>query len=99
MTVPRATLRLQFHRDFTFDDALARVDYFAALGVSHLYASPITTATPGSTHGYDTVDYGQVSAECGGENGLRRLTDKLHELGMGLIVDVVPKGHSRMGPP
>ncbi|ALL67902.1 Malto-oligosyltrehalose synthase [Paraburkholderia caribensis MBA4] len=90
MTVPRATLRLQFHRDFTFDDALAHVDYFAALGVSHLYASPITTATPGSTHGYDTVDYGQVSAECGGENGLRRLTDKLHELGMGLIVDVVP---------
>ncbi|MGE8471167.1 MAG: alpha-amylase family glycosyl hydrolase, partial [Paraburkholderia hospita] len=90
MTVPRATLRLQFHRDFTFDDALARVDYFAALGVSHLYASPITTATPGSTHGYDTVDYGQVSAECGGETGLRRLTDKLHELGMGLIVDVVP---------
>ena len=90
MTVPRATLRLQFHRDFTFDDALAHVDYFAALGVSHLYASPITTATPGSMHGYDTVDYGQVSAECGGEHGLRRLADKLHELGMGLIVDVVP---------
>ncbi|ACC73502.1 malto-oligosyltrehalose synthase [Paraburkholderia phymatum] len=90
MTVPRATLRLQFHRDFTFDDALAHVDYFAALGVSHLYASPITTATPGSTHGYDTVDYGQVSAECGGEQGLRRLADKLHELGMGLIVDIVP---------
>jgi (1->4)-alpha-D-glucan 1-alpha-D-glucosylmutase len=96
MTVPRATLRLQFHRDFTFDDALAHVDYFAALGVSHLYASPITTATPGSMHGYDTVDYSQVSAECGGEHGLRRLTDKLHELGMGMIVDVVPN-HMGMG--
>ena len=90
MTVPRSTLRLQFHKDFTFDDALARVEYFAALGVSHLYASPVTTAEPGSMHGYDTVDYTQVSPECGGEAGLRRLVDKLHERGMGLIIDVVP---------
>ncbi|CAB3770299.1 malto-oligosyltrehalose synthase [Paraburkholderia humisilvae] len=90
MTVPRSTLRLQFHRGFTFDDALRHVEYFAALGVSHLYTSPVTTAVPGSMHGYDTVDYAQVSAECGGEAALRRLADKLRERGMGLIVDVVP---------
>jgi (1->4)-alpha-D-glucan 1-alpha-D-glucosylmutase len=90
MTVPRSTLRLQFHKGFTFDDALAHVEYFAALGVSHLYASPVTTAEPGSRHGYDTVDYTQVSAECGGEAGLKRLVEKLREHGMGLIVDVVP---------
>ncbi|CAG4907850.1 malto-oligosyltrehalose synthase [Paraburkholderia saeva] len=90
MTVPRSTLRLQFHRDFTFDDALAHVEYFAALGISHLYASPVTTAGPGSTHGYDTIDYTQVNAELGGEAALRRLADKLHAHGMGLIVDVVP---------
>ncbi|MGF6595970.1 (1-_4)-alpha-D-glucan 1-alpha-D-glucosylmutase [Paraburkholderia sp. GAS448] len=90
MTVPRATLRLQFHKDFTFDDALAHVGYFAALGISHLYASPVTTAVPGSTHGYDTVDYSKVSAELGGEAGLKRLVDKLHAHDMGLIVDVVP---------
>ncbi|SEB20189.1 malto-oligosyltrehalose synthase [Paraburkholderia sartisoli] len=89
MTVPRSTLRLQFHRDFTFDDALAHVEYFAALGVSHLYASPVTTAEPGSMHGYDTIDYTQVNAELGGEAALRRLVDKLHAHGMGLIVDVV----------
>jgi (1->4)-alpha-D-glucan 1-alpha-D-glucosylmutase len=90
MTVPRSTLRLQFHRGFTFDDALAHVEYFAALGVSHLYTSPVTTAEPGSMHGYDTVDYSQVSAEYGGETGLKRLVDKLREHGMGLIIDVVP---------
>ncbi|MEQ5844011.1 malto-oligosyltrehalose synthase [Paraburkholderia acidicola] len=90
MTAPRATLRLQFHRNFTFDDALAQLDYFAMLGVSHLYASPITTAQPGSLHGYDTVDYSQVSEECGGEAALKRLADALHARGMGLIVDVVP---------
>ncbi|QBQ98672.1 malto-oligosyltrehalose synthase [Paraburkholderia pallida] len=90
MTFPRATLRLQLHEGFTFDDALAQLDYFAALGVSHLYLSPITTAQPGSMHGYDTVDYGTVSEERGGEAALRRLADALHARGMGLIVDLVP---------
>ncbi|HEV3429561.1 MAG TPA: malto-oligosyltrehalose synthase [Paraburkholderia sp.] len=90
MTLPRATLRLQLHHEFTFDDALAQLDYFAALGVSHLYLSPITTAQPGSMHGYDTVDYGTVSAELGGEGALRRLADAAHARGMGLIVDMVP---------
>ncbi|CAE6694063.1 malto-oligosyltrehalose synthase [Paraburkholderia aspalathi] len=90
MTVPRSTLRLQFHRGFTFDDAAKHVDYFAALGISHVYASPVTTAEPGSMHGYDTVDYTQVNAECGGEAGLKRLADKLRAHNMGLIVDVVP---------
>ncbi|WP_321813366.1 MULTISPECIES: malto-oligosyltrehalose synthase [unclassified Paraburkholderia] len=90
MTLPRATLRLQLHHDFTFDDALAQLDYFAALGVSHLYLSPVTTAQPGSMHGYDTVDYGAVSAELGGEGALRRLADAVHARGMGLIVDMVP---------
>ncbi|WP_028219548.1 malto-oligosyltrehalose synthase [Paraburkholderia oxyphila] len=90
MTFPRATLRLQLHQGFTFDDALAQLDYFAALGVSHLYLSPITTAQPGSMHGYDTVDYGTVSEERGGEAALRRLADALHARGMGLVVDLVP---------
>lgn len=90
MTVPRSTLRLQFHRGFTFDDAAKHVDYFAALGISHVYASPITTAEPGSMHGYDTVDYTQVNAECGGEAGLKRLVEKLRAHNMGLIVDMVP---------
>ncbi|WP_244849806.1 malto-oligosyltrehalose synthase [Caballeronia sp. SL2Y3] len=90
MTVPRSTLRLQLHKDFTFDDAAAQVDYFASLGVSHAYASPITTATSGSTHGYDTVDYTKVNPELGGEEGLRRFVEKLRAHDMGLIVDVVP---------
>ncbi|GAB5095379.1 malto-oligosyltrehalose synthase [Caballeronia sp. HLA56] len=90
MTVPRSTLRLQLHKDFTFDDAAAQVDYFASLGVSHAYASPITTATSGSTHGYDTVDYTKVNPELGGEEALRRFVEKLRAHDMGLIVDVVP---------
>jgi len=90
MTVPRSTLRLQLHKDFTFDDAARQVDYMASLGISHAYLSPITTATSGSTHGYDTVDYTRVNLELGGEEGLKRLVEKLREHDMGVIVDVVP---------
>src|ERR1700722_1277730 len=67
--------------------------YFAAVGVSHLYASPIMTARPGSTHGYDTIDPTRVNPELGGEEGLRRLVAELRRHEMGLIVDIVPHPH------
>ena len=41
---PRATYRLQFHKGFTFADAEALVPYLDRLGISHIYASPVTTA-------------------------------------------------------
>lgn len=41
---------------FTFADAENQLDYLDALGVSHLYLSPILTAAEGSTHGYDVTD-------------------------------------------
>ena len=37
----RATLRLQFHKGFTLDQAVPLVPYFASLGISHVYASPL----------------------------------------------------------
>lgn len=87
---PRATYRLQFHKDFTFADAREIVPYLDRLGISHIYASPITTARYGSTHGYDVTDPTQVNPELGGEEGLRALADTLVEHDMGLIVDIVP---------
>ena len=66
------------------------MDYYAALGISHLYLSPILTARLGSTHGYDIVDPTQINAELGGEEGFRRLVQALRKAGMGLIIDIVP---------
>jgi len=86
----RATARLQFHKDFTFAHAIQLVDYYARMGISHLYASPILSARLGSTHGYDTVDPTLVNPELGGEAGLRQLVAKLRSVGMGLILDIVP---------
>ncbi|MDB5802418.1 MAG: treY [Rhodocyclales bacterium] len=87
---PRATLRLQFRREFKLDDATHRVDQFAALGLSHVYASPLQRAREGSTYGYDIVDYASINPELGGEPALRRLAAALRERGMGLILDIVP---------
>lgn len=88
--IPRATARLQLHAGFTLDDARAQLPYYAALGVSHLYLSPITQARAGSTHGYDVIDHQRVSAELGGETALRRLADAARARGLGLIADIVP---------
>jgi (1->4)-alpha-D-glucan 1-alpha-D-glucosylmutase len=64
---PRATYRMQFHAGFTFADAEALVPYLDRLGISHLYASPITVAAAGSTHGYDVIDPTRINPELGGE--------------------------------
>lgn len=43
-SIPRATARLQLHRDFRFEQAAATVDYYHRLGISHFYLSPILVA-------------------------------------------------------
>ena len=92
----RATQRLQFHKGFTLDDAVPLVPYFAQLGISHLYASPLLSARAGSMHGYDVVDPTSVNPELGGEAALRRLVAALREHGMGLILDIV-SNHMAVG--
>ncbi|WP_104903271.1 malto-oligosyltrehalose synthase [Pseudomonas sp. LH1G9] len=92
----RATQRLQFHKGFTLDDAVALVPYFARLGISHLYASPLLSARAGSMHGYDVVDPTTVNPELGGEAALRRLVAALREHDMGLILDIV-SNHMAVG--
>src|SRR5689334_25225521 len=88
--LPTATYRLQFHAGFTFRHALELVDYLARLGVSHVYASPILTARPGSTHGYDIVDHNQLNPELGTLADFDAFVSALHARGMGLVLDIVP---------
>jgi (1->4)-alpha-D-glucan 1-alpha-D-glucosylmutase len=94
--IPRATYRLQFHRDFTFADAVPLAPYLARLGISHVYSSPIGTARAGSTHGYDQVDPTVINPELGGEDGFRALAAALKAEGIGVILDIVPN-HMAVG--
>jgi (1->4)-alpha-D-glucan 1-alpha-D-glucosylmutase len=96
LRTPTSTYRIQFHKDFTFDDAVAIADYLSELGISHLYSSPYLQAAPGSTHGYDVVDHQKLNEELGGLAGHERLSKKLRELGMGQVLDIVPN-HMSLG--
>jgi len=88
--IPSATYRLQLNSQFTFADAEKVLDYLVALGISHVYLSPIRTSRKGSTHGYDVTDPTQVDPELGGEAALEEFQAALRRLGLGLIADVVP---------
>jgi (1->4)-alpha-D-glucan 1-alpha-D-glucosylmutase len=85
-----STHRLQLEPDFTLDDAADQVDHLAALGVSHLYLSPVLQAASGSKHGYDVIDHTRVAEGLGGDEGFARLAGAAHAAGLGLVVDVVP---------
>ena len=89
-TAPRATYRLQLHKGFTFRDAKSVLPYLLALGISHVYASPILEAQAGSTHGYDTVSFERLNPELGGEEAFQDFAQTLRTLGLKLLVDFVP---------
>ncbi|MCB2236444.1 malto-oligosyltrehalose synthase [Salmonella enterica subsp. diarizonae] len=88
--IPTATYRLQFRNGMTFDRAAALVPYLKNLGISHLYASPIFTATKASTHGYDVTNTNEIEPSIGGREGFERLVAELKAQGLGLIIDIVP---------
>ena len=90
MTNPVSTYRLQFHKDFNFDDFEKIIPYLQKLGVSTVYASPILEATPGSTHGYDGLNPHRINPEIGTEEQLRSISQKLKAFGVQWLQDIVP---------
>lgn len=88
--IPRATIRLQFNRDFTFRHAADLAPYYGRLGFSHVYASPILKARGGSNHGYDITDHGQFNPELGDAADFDAMVAAFHANGLGLILDFVP---------
>ncbi|GAB10138.1 maltooligosyl trehalose synthase [Gordonia araii NBRC 100433] len=86
-----ATYRVQLGSGFGFPELREALRPIAALGVSHLYLSPILAAMPGSTHGYDWAPPARISPELGGVEGFRRLRQSAARRGLGLIVDIVPQ--------
>ncbi|HTZ89665.1 MAG TPA: malto-oligosyltrehalose synthase [Alloacidobacterium sp.] len=88
--IPLSTYRLQFNRDFRFEDARRLVPYLAKLGITHCYASPILKARSGSPHGYDIIDHNQLNPEIGSESEFLQLVAELKAHGMALLLDIVP---------
>ncbi len=97
LRVPRATYRIQLQPAFTFDDAARIAPYLRDLGISHVYCSPFLQAAPGSTHGYDIVDYQRVNRELGGDEAQQRFVETLQKHGLGQVLDVVPNHMAIVG--
>lgn len=95
--IPRATYRLQFNKNFTFRQARELVPYLAALGVSHVYASPYLKARPGSSHGYDIVDHNAFNPEIGDAGDFEAMSAELRVHGMGQMLDIVPNHMGVLG--
>ena len=87
---PVSTYRLQFNAGFGFQQARHLVGYLHALGVSHVYSSPVLKARPGSMHGYDITDHNLLNPEVGSFEDLQGLVQELRNFGMGQVLDIVP---------
>jgi malto-oligosyltrehalose synthase/4-alpha-glucanotransferase len=85
-----STYRIQFNKEFTFSNFREIIPYLHQLGVRTIYASPIFEASPGSMHGYDTVNPLRINPEIGDEQQLRGIAEQLKSLGMNWIQDIVP---------
>ncbi|HYF01713.1 MAG TPA: malto-oligosyltrehalose synthase, partial [Planctomycetota bacterium] len=88
--LPAATYRLQLGPELTFRRVAELGEYFAELGISDLYLSPVLASREGSEHGYDVVDHERLHPSLGTEEDFGAMADALGRLGLGVLVDVVP---------
>ncbi|MGD9896338.1 MAG: malto-oligosyltrehalose synthase [Candidatus Methylacidiphilaceae bacterium] len=90
MRIPLSTYRVQLRKEFGFEALESLIDYLQELGIGDIYASPITRARIGSSHGYDVVDPCELNPELGSPEAFARLAEKVRERQMGWLQDVVP---------
>ncbi len=90
MLYPASTYRIQLNKWFTFTDLKNQIEYLHALGITTIYAAPITKAVTDSVHGYDVTDSSQINPQIGTLDDLKNLSDELKKYGMTWIQDIVP---------
>ena len=76
---------------------LSRLDHIAALGVDGIWLSPIFPS-PQADGGYDVADYRDVDPRFGTLSDLDGLVGQAHELGLRVLLDIVPNHCSTAHP-
>ncbi|HEX6128197.1 MAG TPA: malto-oligosyltrehalose trehalohydrolase [Candidatus Limnocylindria bacterium] len=79
----------------TFESAIERLPDLVALGVTHLELMPVAEFSGDRGWGYDGVDLYAPHRAYGGPEGLKRLVDAAHGVGLAVIGDVV---YNHLGP-
>ena len=90
MSVPVSTYRVQVRTSFDLNAAAGIAEYVRDLGADWVYLSPLLRAATGSDHGYDVVDHSEIDPARGGAEGLDRLAEAAHAVGLGVLIDIVP---------
>lgn len=75
----------------------ARLDYVKDLGADAIWLTPFYPS-PQKDHGYDVANYVDVNPEYGTLEDFGRLVARAHELGLKVLVDVVPNHTSDQHP-
>ncbi len=88
--IPVSTYRLQFNRQFTFQQAREIAPYLHELGITDCYASPYFQASAESLHGYDITDHNKLNEAIGSRADYDAWIAELHVHEMGQILDFVP---------
>ena len=84
-----------FTPEGTLDSAIAKLDYLADLGVTHLELLPVATFAGDRGWGYDGVSLFAVHETYGGPDALKRFVDAAHAKGLSVLLDVV---YNHFGP-
>ncbi|UXY22567.1 malto-oligosyltrehalose trehalohydrolase [Streptomyces cynarae] len=84
-----------YTREGTLDAAAERLEHLVELGVSHVELMPLCPFPGRHGWGYEGVSLWAVHEPYGGPAALKRFVDRAHELGLGVVLDVV---HNHLGP-
>ncbi|WP_223690280.1 1,4-alpha-glucan branching protein GlgB [Leifsonia poae] len=95
-TGPMSTYELHFgswRPGLGYRDAADQlIDYVGALGYTHIEFLPLAEHPFGGSWGYQVTGYFAPTSRFGSPDDLRYLIDRLHQAGIGVIMDWVP-GH------
>ncbi len=78
-----------FTQEGTFTAAIAKLPYLKRLGVTMIELMPVAAFPGVHNWGYDGVSPYAVQNSYGGPNGLKKLVDSAHAIGLGVTLDVV----------
>ena len=79
----------------TFDGVIERLPAIRDLGATAIELMPVAEFPGGRNWGYDGVSLYAVQSTYGGPEGLRRLVDAAHRVGLAVLLDVV---YNHLGP-